>query len=1284
MHNQDKNASSVFTIQNSQIQLRLTIYNNEIFLVLLTSITEKKLVFLVDTGSQISILKAEKILDAKIDTRKAIEIMGIANNKTIKSLGVTKASLNCNNTMICHDFHVMHENAFLRTDGILGADFLLKYNTNIDIAKATICLNLSSFSRSNTDEKSTRCICSPLISQSETQDDDEKYFNAVNDYIKYESTMVNQIRIKANNKNKRFYDEISLDYFKKYEIIKPEKVSVWSESDIVSVRNVNINKPFEINYINDTDKPIVNPLQRQKYIMSKIDVSNLNEQQIERISKVCFEFSEAFYIPNDLFKPTPVYKHSIKLKPNADVVCIKQYRIPFGQRDELQRQVESWEKMNIIQKSTSRFNSPLMLVKKHPDSDGKQQYRAVLDYKQLNKICIPQLYPLPLPEELFDMLHGSCIYTVLDVYAAYHQVELEESCRYLTAFSALNHHYEFKMLPFGMQSSGVGWLYAIHRVLQKFLNKNVFVYVDDVCLWSSNMDEHIALIKRVLKQLIRCNIKLKAEKCKFVQNHIRYLGYKISKKGLEIDEQKTLCIEKYPIPKNLKELQRFIGFVNFYRKYIPEFSRIALPLYKLCKKDIVYTWSEQAQIAFDTLRQKLMNPPVLAYPRFDLPFVVISDASNYAAAAILANRDGKEERPIQFFSRTFNDAQTRYSTVHKELLAAVWGITWFRSFLLGRPFYLVVDQKSLIYILSGKYKDTRVHRWAIELMEYDFEVIHREGKSNCADALSRIRINEDELTRDEKQKFVLLVQTRSKTEKIRQKMHQKQDTKSAETDKNKFFHILEKRGFLANSKEYDHITFFIHNNRCRLFMQLQHKLKKVIEITNLEYGEILRFENNKSILRLPKLIVNKLEIDQAERSIQTLKSFATQNGCEKLAINIDITHNLSYLQFKKIVRTIFSDSQIEISLFLNQIIQINDPNEINKILIEFHDTLSAGHIGWNKMYNSIKKYYNWPNMVTDIKNYTINCEICQKSKITRHTKQPIIISSTPTTSFAHIAIDHVGKIITSAQGNSYILTVICILTKYAIAIPVPDTGAEAAARALVEKVFLIYGYPEKITSDNHKTFESGLFKNINKLLKIHHVFTSPFTPKSNTVERFHSTLGNMLRAFVSNDQLQWETKLPYVVSAYNCSINTTTNRSPFELVFGKNMALPFSIRDKQVSSYNYDDFATELRENLKFSWNFAREKLKERKNKNKEYFDSKNNTANLALKIGEYVLMRNTNKKSKYDQLYVGPYEIVEISGPNTVKLKRKKKIIRAHKDQLKLFKKQIPNESSDSEINDD
>lgn len=182
------------------------------------------------------------------------------------------------------------------------------------------------------------------------------------------------------------------------------------------------------------------------------------------------------------------------------------------------------------------------------------------------------------------------------------------------------------------------------------------------------------------------------------------------------------------------------------------------------------------------------------------------------------------------------------------------------------------------------------------------------------------------------------------------------------------------------------------------------------------------------------------------------------------------------------------------------------------------------------------------------------------------------------------------------------------------------------------------------------------------------MFTSPYTPKSNTVERFHSTLDNMLRAFVSENPLQWETKLPYVVSAYNASTSTATMHSPYELVFGKSMAFPSSVTGKTTPSYNYDDFANELKENLSYSWKLARENLLQRKNANKKYFDNKNSTSDLKLQIGDKVLMRNTKRKTKYDSLYVGPYEVVEITGPNTVKRKRKNKTVRAHKDQLKAF----------------
>ena len=161
----------------------------------------------------------------------------------------------------------------------------------------------------------------------------------------------------------------------------------------------------------------------------------------------------------------------------------------------------------------------------------------------------------------------------------------------------------------------------------------------------------------------------------------------------------------------------------------------------------------------------------------------------------------------------------------------------------------------------------------------------------------------------------------------------------------------------------------------------------------------------------------------------------------------------------------------------------------------------------------------------------------------------------------------------------------------------------------------------------------------------------------------------MLRSFISDQPTQWETKLPYVVSSYNSCVNSVTGVSPYELVFGKTMTLPKSVTGNYTPSYNYDNYAHELRENLRYSWKLAREKLIERKEKNKIYFDNKHSTKNLELAVGDLVLMKNHYRDNKYDQPYVGPYEVIEVTGKNTVKLKNKNKIIRVHKDQLKKFR---------------
>lgn len=272
----------------------------------------------------------------------------------------------------------------------------------------------------------------------------------------------------------------------------------------------------------------------------------MDQSQTEKIRNICLRYQEAFYVEGDKLKTTNIYEHTIKLKPDVDTIFIRQYRVPEIHKQEINKQINELLEKNIIEKSTSRFNSPILLVKKHSDYPNKPNYRLVIDYRKLNEATIPQVYPMPLIDEVADHLQNSEVFTILDVYSAFHQIQLSKECRPLTAFSTSKEHYQFRCTPFELQSSPIAWLYTINNVLREIANENIFWYMDDI-ISSHTQDEvsNLKIFKKVLKQLIKYNIKLKPEKCKFLRKNVKFLGYNISKHGLEIDYSKTKTIKEY-------------------------------------------------------------------------------------------------------------------------------------------------------------------------------------------------------------------------------------------------------------------------------------------------------------------------------------------------------------------------------------------------------------------------------------------------------------------------------------------------------------------------------------------------------------------------------------------------------------------------------------------------------------------------------------------------------------------------------------------------------------------
>lgn len=404
-----------------------------------------------------------------------------------------------------------------------------------------------------------------------------------------------------------------------------------------------------------------------------------------------------------------------------------------------------------------------------------------------------------------------------------------------------------------------------------------YSYLDDIIVYSLTLDEHINNLETVFECLRKHNFKLKIEKSLFLHREVKYLGHIISEKGTRPDPEKTTAIEKYNKPRNVNEVQRFLGCCNYYRKYIKNYANIARPMHNLCKKEAVFIWTENCEEAFSTLKNALMSEPLLIFPDFKDIFIVTCDASNTAIGAVLPQGTIPNDRPIQYYSKTLNDAQTRYPTIEKELLAIVAAVENFRHYLYGKRFILYTDHRPLLYIMKNKKPSSRQFRWKPALLEYDFEIFYKEGKQNVvADALSRITL--DELTDLEDKEKKILVTTRSTMRREEEQAR----LERIQTNLPALF-IEEKNNILFDSRNVDHIFCILGKNLCELQKKIEIKLKKTLPKDMKAYN-LYQLNNEISTIILPPLIRNNEQIDKARMTIGIMLDHCTAERYERLQI----------------------------------------------------------------------------------------------------------------------------------------------------------------------------------------------------------------------------------------------------------------------------------------------------------------------------------------------------------------------------------------------------------------
>ena len=448
----------------------------------------------------------------------------------------------------------------------------------------------------------------------------------------------------------------------------------------------------------------------------------------------CLVFSKAKATSLPPHRP---YDCAIDLLPGTSPPKGRLYSLSEPERKAMETYINDSLAAGLIRPSSSPAGAGFFFVEKKDKT-----LRPCIDYRGLNDITIKNRYPLPLISSAFELLQGATIFTKLDLRNAYHLVRIREGDEWKTAFNTPTGHYEYLVMPFGLTNAPAVFQALVNDVLRDMLNRFVFVYLDDILIFSQSREEHIHHVQAVLQRLLENSLFVKAEKCEFHASSVSFLGYIVAQDSLQMDPAKVSAVTSWPVPETRKQLQCFLGFANFYRRFIRNYSSVAAPLTALTSSKVPFQWSPSTDKAFHTLKTRFTSAPILQMPDPNRQLVVEVDASDVGVGAVLSQRSATDHKlhPCAFFSRRLSPAERNYDIGNRELLAVKMALEEWRHWLEGtkEPFLVWTDHKNLEYIRSAKRLNSRQARWCLFFARFNFTLSYRPGSRNAKpDALSR-------------------------------------------------------------------------------------------------------------------------------------------------------------------------------------------------------------------------------------------------------------------------------------------------------------------------------------------------------------------------------------------------------------------------------------------------------------------------------------------------------------------------------------------------------------------
>ncbi|CAN6453639.1 unnamed protein product [Victoria cruziana] len=369
-------------------------------------------------------------------------------------------------------------------------------------------------------------------------------------------------------------------------------------------------------------------------------------------------------------------------------------------------------------------------------------WRVCIDYRKLNSATCKDHFPLPFLDQVLEKLAGKSYFCFLDGYSGYNQVHPDDQEK--TTFTCPFGTFAFRRMPFGLCNAPGTFQRCMLSIFSDMLDDTMEVFMDDFFIYGSSFDNCLRKLERVLIRCEETNLVLSWEKSHFMVKEGIVLGYIVSKRGIEVDKAKVETIAKLTPPSLVREVRSFLGHVGFYRRFIQDFSKISRPLCELLAKDITFVFSEDCMRSFENLKEALISAPILMAPDWNLEFEIMCDASDYAIEAILGQRVEKKPVVIYYVSKSLMDAQLNYTTTEKEMLAVVFALEKFRSYILGSRVIIYTDHAALKYLMSKKDSKPRLIRWILLLQEFDLKIRDKKGSENVvADHLSRVLVDVD-------------------------------------------------------------------------------------------------------------------------------------------------------------------------------------------------------------------------------------------------------------------------------------------------------------------------------------------------------------------------------------------------------------------------------------------------------------------------------------------------------------------------------------------------------------